>query len=157
MSEAIIKVDGSLLPWKRVERGKHGRAYNAKDHLAQQRAIQLAWLAQVPPATRASWRMGDDYAVAITVTWPDARRKDIDNAAKQVLDALKGAAWDDDEQVVSLLVVRTTACAEEPFATVSVCSTTPLSWDGVLSWFLTSGPGQMMRALADAAFGKWRK
>lgn len=156
MSEAILKVDGSLLPWKRAARS-NGRTFSAHDQVQQQRAIQLAWLQQVPPATRSAWRKGDDYAVAITVTWPDARRRDVDNAAKQVLDALIGAAWDDDAQVVSLLVVRTTESAKEPFVTVSVCSTTRLRWAGVLATFLTSGPMQMMRALADAAFGKRRK
>lgn len=37
---------------------------------------------------------------------PDVVRPDADNVAKLVLDALNGAAWEDDTQVVSLFVVK---------------------------------------------------
>lgn len=37
---------------------------------------------------------------------PDVVRPDADNVAKLVLDALNGAAWEDDTQVVSLSVVK---------------------------------------------------
>jgi Holliday junction resolvase RusA-like endonuclease len=38
-------------------------------------------------------------AVSLRVYWPDARHRDLDNMAK-VVDALNGAAWVDDSQIV---------------------------------------------------------
>lgn len=37
---------------------------------------------------------------------PDTFKPDVDNIAKNVLDALNGMAWDDDSQVVDLRVVK---------------------------------------------------
>jgi crossover junction endodeoxyribonuclease RusA len=45
--------------------------------------------------------------VAITVAWTrKAKRGDLDNRLKCLLDALKGLAWDDDKQVVSINATR---------------------------------------------------
>lgn len=47
-----------------------------------------------------------DVVVSIALYMPTARRVDIDNLAKGILDALNGAAWYDDSQVCELHVRR---------------------------------------------------
>lgn len=44
--------------------------------------------------------------VLILATFADNRRRDIDNVAKSVLDALNGVIWADDAQVDGLRIVR---------------------------------------------------
>lgn len=39
-------------------------------------------------------------AVNMTITWPDKRRRDLDNAMKQMGDAGNGILWKDDSQIV---------------------------------------------------------
>jgi crossover junction endodeoxyribonuclease RusA len=46
-------------------------------------------------------------AVSLELTMPDRRRRDIDNAAKAVLDAISHAGiWQDDSQIDKLLIER---------------------------------------------------
>lgn len=147
MTSAMIIVDGSLLPWQRAERtGKRGRTSPAQ--AAQQRAIQLAWLAQVPPAQRAAWDKSSGYAVSVAVTWPDAKRRDIDNAAKQVLDALTGLAWADDSQVHALLAVRTTPDREGPCVHVTIAPAAPVTWQAVAAAWVAFAAEQFFSWLA---------
>lgn len=130
MTSAKLHLAGSLLPWQRAQRaGKRGITSPAQR--AQQRAIQLAWLAQVPPAQRAAWDRAGRYAVSVVATWPDAKRRDLDNASKQVLDALTGLAWDDDSQVDALLAVRTTPDRDAPCVYVTIMPAAPVTWQAV--------------------------
>lgn len=54
----------------------------------------------------ARWPLDSEYCVELGVYLPDARKRDIDNIAKCVLDALNGIAWRDDRQVANLHVTR---------------------------------------------------
>jgi len=58
--------------------------------------------------------------VTIEVTWPDNRTRDLDNATKQVLDALTGLAWDDDSQVDDIHARRMPPSKTEPKTIVTV-------------------------------------
>ena len=44
--------------------------------------------------------------LAVQLWLGDRRRRDADNAAKAVMDALNGIAWGDDSQVAKLTVTR---------------------------------------------------
>ena len=55
---------------------------------------------------------------------PDVVRPDADNVAKLVLDALNGAAWEDDTQVVALSVVKRDRTRREGERTVVM-----VAWD----------------------------
>lgn len=43
-------------------------------------------------------------AVDIRLYWPDARRRDLDNALKLLLDAATGLLWTDDSQIEELRI-----------------------------------------------------
>jgi len=63
-----------------------------------------------------------DYSVAVSIVLrpPDRRRRDIDNTAKAILDALAGAGvYDDDCQIDRLLIERD-RITEEGIAIVNV-------------------------------------
>lgn len=44
--------------------------------------------------------------VLLALTFPDQRRRDIDNYTKGLFDALSGYAWEDDSQIVSLQITK---------------------------------------------------
>ena len=44
--------------------------------------------------------------LTVQLWFPDRRRRDADNAAKTIMDALNGIAWGDDSQVAELTVTR---------------------------------------------------
>lgn len=52
---------------------------------------------------------------------PDTFKPDVDNIAKNVLDALNGIAWDDDSQVVELLVRKYPRSREPERIVVEIC------------------------------------
>lgn len=58
-------------------------------------------------------------AVEVSLYLPDARRRDADNLAKSILDALNGVTWDDDSQVWDLHV-RKAISRDNPRAVVTV-------------------------------------
>lgn len=46
------------------------------------------------------------YQVSLMFGLPGSKRADVDNLAKAVLDACKGHVWEDDNQVVTLIVSK---------------------------------------------------
>lgn len=54
-------------------------------------------------ARGASWDVDALMAVELAFVLPDRRRRDLDNLAGGVLDALNKVAWRDDSQVVELV------------------------------------------------------
>lgn len=52
---------------------------------------------------------------------PDTFKPDVDNIAKNVLDALNGIAWDDDSQVVELSVRKYPRSREPERIVVEIC------------------------------------
>lgn len=53
-----------------------------------------------------AWDAGLDMSLDVTFVVPDRRRRDVDNLAGGVMDALNGIAWKDDSQVVQLAARR---------------------------------------------------
>ena len=81
-------------------------------------------------------KMEGPLAVAVTVhralpksrpkrveSEPDTVRPDVDNIAKNVLDALNGEAWEDDSQVVRLTVRKRPRRRCEEFIEVTIIDT----------------------------------
>jgi hypothetical protein len=87
------------------------------------------------------------YCVALVITWPDARRRDLDNAIKQILDALNGCAWEDDSQVDALLVLRT-GPGSTPIARVVVSTMGALDAASVVGWWLELSARSVVGRLA---------
>jgi len=95
--------------------GGHVRMYTPKSTQRMEAVITAEWLAQC--GSRASFTgpvevsIGAHKALGTSATWsrdgePDTYVPDVDNITKLVLDALNGAAFADDCQVVSLTVTK---------------------------------------------------
>jgi Holliday junction resolvase RusA-like endonuclease len=98
-----IHIPGPLVPWQRTAT-VGGKRITPASQRAYQRHVEVCAL--VARHRSPGWPRGARYSVDIVWTPQDRRRRDIDNAAKTVLDALNGVAWDDDSQVDRLCVQR---------------------------------------------------
>lgn len=96
-----IWIPGRPQNWERA-RTVNGRHYTSDKSRAYRRHVHACAAAQGVRAFGAHERLGVD----ITVTYATRHARDIDNAAKMVLDALNGVAWADDSQVDDLRVRR---------------------------------------------------
>ena len=98
-------VAGPPQPKERARRGKGGRWYTPERTRSYEARVR--WLCAAA-ASRAGWARGPGaaYAVDLAMFFGDARRRDVDNATKAILDALNGVAWLDDSEVVELSVRR---------------------------------------------------
>lgn len=101
MIELHCTIEGRCVPWQRTASWQ-GRKLTPKAQREYQRRVK----ATVAAARPHGWDTGMRYAVGLTVYEPDARRRDVDNQAKTVLDALNGVLWADDSSVDVLVVAR---------------------------------------------------
>lgn len=96
-----IVVRGQVVPKERPRFYK-GRTYTGKRTTTYESLVRSLMVAERPKG----WPMDARYAVGITINPRDARRFDVDNAAKSILDAGNGALWRDDSSVDDLHVIR---------------------------------------------------
>jgi Holliday junction resolvase RusA-like endonuclease len=96
----VFTVPGPCVPWMRA--GSEGRArFTPKKQRVYQ--AHVAWCATAARAAARAYPQTSSkatrYAVALEVYMPDARRRDIDNGLKTILDACQRILWPDDSQV----------------------------------------------------------
>jgi Holliday junction resolvase RusA-like endonuclease len=98
-------VPGPPQPKERPRVGRRGHVYTPRRTSSYEATVRAHALAAVG---RAAWRRvpGARYSVTLDVYFPDARRRDLDNACKSILDACNGVAFADDSEVDELHVVR---------------------------------------------------
>lgn len=100
--KVVFGIPGCPQPKERARKGAGGRWYTPpKTREYMKRVAQVA-LVYRPP----NWKKDRVYKVEMLVTFPDNRRRDLDNVVKGILDALNGVLWNDDASVVSILVNR---------------------------------------------------
>lgn len=92
-----------LLPFppsaNRYWRHANGRTYVSEQAKAYRKAVAAACGVRTP--------LQGELAVKLSFDYPDRRKRDLDNLAKQVLDSLQlCGAIEDDSQIVQLLLVR---------------------------------------------------
>lgn len=94
----------------RPRMGAHGNVYTPAKTRAYEATIKLLALQAL---ARAKWPLGARKATAIElqVVAESGARRDIDNVAKAVLDAMNGVAYDDDARVHELHVFRSVDAA----------------------------------------------
>ncbi|HEU4614353.1 MAG TPA: RusA family crossover junction endodeoxyribonuclease, partial [Kofleriaceae bacterium] len=99
MNELRFTIEGKPQPKQRARRGKGGRWYTPRETREYEMRVRGA---AVLAATHEAERWPVDYegavAVEVHVYWPDARRRDVDNVVKSVLDGMqarptRSAAW----------------------------------------------------------------
>ena len=85
---------------QRARQGRYGRFYTPQATREYEQRVGLL-------ARAAGVRLqGGPVEVEIMLYLPDKRRRDLDNMAKSILDGLNGVAWQDDAQVVRLVVEK---------------------------------------------------
>lgn len=97
-------VPGPPVPKQRARMGKGGRWYTPKETAEYRHRIRNAMTASWFRTT--AWPINAAYRVSLLVYMQDARRRDVDNIAKAVLDALNSITWDDDSRVQQLAIDR---------------------------------------------------
>lgn len=95
-------VPGPVVPWQRAA-SVGARRFTPPKQRAYQANVRMHALAARP---RGPWlpSKASRYRVDVEAYLPDERRRDLDNVAKTILDALNGVLYLDDSQVVTLLV-----------------------------------------------------
>lgn len=61
-----------------------------------------------------------EWELRIRVYTASKRRKDLDNIAKLVMDALNGVVWKDDSQIQELSIYRLTSISRHPFVSIEI-------------------------------------
>jgi Holliday junction resolvase RusA-like endonuclease len=107
-------IEGVPRPKARARRGAGGRWYTPMATRAYEEAVGIAARA---PGAREPLRGAVRLCVALWL--PDRRRRDVDNCAKSICDALNGIAYGDDSQIEEL-VVRRRVDHDRPRAEVTV-------------------------------------
>ena len=99
MTVYSITIPGRPVPKGRPRLGVHGRkAYVYTPPKTKEYEKLVGWVAK----TTGCKPVGEPVAVVLDIYV--RRRMDVDNVAKSVLDGLNGIAYQDDDQVVELLV-----------------------------------------------------
>ena len=99
-------VPGRPVAWSRA--GRSGfRSYTPAKVKAYQDRIRAEWA----DADTRHWPLLERYKVQVHAWWWHWEG-DVDNHAKQVMDALQGHAWDNDRQVDALLSTKAKADSE---------------------------------------------
>jgi Holliday junction resolvase RusA-like endonuclease len=98
--QALVSDNRRLIP------GRQGRLIVSRRYRAAKAALRTIVLRQWrrPPITGA-------VAMHVLILPPDRRRRDLLNGAKMLGDALEGACYNDDRQIVAAIWERLDACA----------------------------------------------
>jgi len=102
IGEPYVVIYGEPVSKQRPRMGKNGHAYTPKKTKEAEAVIRDAWSAKEFPMFGENDRLG----VGLQFVCANERRKDLDNMAKLVLDALNGVAYPDDAQIDRLEVER---------------------------------------------------
>lgn len=97
--DLVFQVPGQPVPWRRARRAGR-RTYTDPKDRAYRRTVAMLGRAALP----RGWPLDARYGLSVDAHFGDARRRDADNVAKAVMDALSGVAWADDSQITVLQV-----------------------------------------------------
>lgn len=95
-------VPGPPVPFQRTGGGATRARFTPPRSRAYRSAV--AWAARA--ALPSQWSRASACSVTVVAFMPDRKVRDVDNFGKNVLDACTGVVWDDDAQVVDLLICK---------------------------------------------------
>lgn len=108
----VVTALSFTVPGQPIPKGRprvfRGRAITPPRTHVYERSVQLCALAELGRLKRARrvWPLDAEYVVACAFYMQDARRVDVDNLLKSVLDAGNGVLWSDDSRVCGATVAR---------------------------------------------------
>lgn len=101
MTEVWFTIPGKVETNHRARVTRNG-TFHAKEYVVYKRAVALAAKA----SRSVGWTPGGRFEVQVVIREPDLRSRDLDNAAKGILDGCRGVLWDDDRQIDRLVIER---------------------------------------------------
>ena len=107
--ELLVTIPGKAVPKARARKGRGGHWHTPQRTIDYEQHVgwhAVSALARLAPAQRTAWPLGARFHVEILVVPGSARRQDVDNIAKSVLDGAIGILWKDDAQVEKLTIER---------------------------------------------------
>jgi len=118
------------LPWppsvnsmyRAIPRGKHCQnILSRKGREYKESALIAIACHNLPPG-----ELDGDLQVTLDLYPPDARRRDVDNYSKVVLDVLtEGCVWHDDSQIADLHILKRPRDKDNPRVVVTISAITP--------------------------------
>ena len=114
MSVRTFTVPGTPRPKGRPRLGRYGNVYTPTSTKVYERKV-LVFARKAGICVEPG-----PFTVTISLWFPDLRRRDVDNCAKGIIDALNGIAWADDVEVEKLVAVRHQVDRKEPRAEVTI-------------------------------------
>lgn len=109
-------VPGKPIPWHRARLsrsnridGRGVRHYKDQKDVAYQKAISMHAMHSIQLWTQSfkkPWDPSGEWEMECEFSVHDLVKKDVDNLGKQAMDALSGVAYNDDKQVVRMIVTK---------------------------------------------------
>ena len=97
-------VDGPVVPKQRPRMTRNGHVYTPPKTRAYEMLVTLA--AGAALRKHGEWDTTKRYALSLVLFMGDKRKRDLDNCAKAISDALNGVLYDDDAQIDELFAIR---------------------------------------------------
>ena len=113
MKEVSFRIPGKPAPQPRPRKGKHGNFYSNSPKSAEWKDLIRLFSKKYyqKPPWPGPVGMQLDFEMPIPKAVKDqhwvAKKPDIDNLAKAVMDALSGLIYEDDAQICALVVIKT--------------------------------------------------
>ena len=95
-----VFIPGNPRPKQRPRIGRSGHVYTPRE--TRQWEATVGWEYK----RRRGPRFEGDVSMELEFLYPSARRVDLDNLSKAVLDGLQGVAFEDDSQIVRLTLSK---------------------------------------------------
>ena len=102
MTHLALVIHGRPQGKQRPRHGKGGRVYTPSATKKYERAV-ASWALVCRPRI---WRLDWPVSVEVSCYFADARRHDVDNVLKAVMDGMNGVLYRDDSQVVTASVSK---------------------------------------------------
>jgi len=96
-----LRISGKAVPKGRPRFTRSGGVYTPKTTADWEKHVRATWVEQ-----QGSKRLTGPISAYIYIMGDHTAKKDVDNMAKSILDGLNKVAYDDDSQVMRLMVSK---------------------------------------------------
>ncbi len=104
MTTLTFVVAGPVVPKQRPRFARNGHVYTPPKTRSYEMLVTLA--AGAALRKHGEWDTTKRFALSLVLFMGDKRKRDLDNCAKAISDALNGVLYDDDAQIDELFAIR---------------------------------------------------